>query len=248
MRPLVAVSTTLVRETGPYKRQQIALYAIYVEALERIGLAPVLVTPAHTMASLPVLLGQCCGLVLTGGEDVDPSRYGEEPKPGLGLTNPERDEAELATLRYAMERELPILAICRGCQLLNVYLGGTLYQDLTLERPSSVQHEQTEPWGRRTHDVRVEPGSRLAEIVGSDELCINSFHHQGIKDLAPGLRAVAQAADGTIEAVESETYPSWLLGLQWHPERHEATAPDTDPDRRILGAFKQAVTNWQTPR
>src|SRR5690606_6132737 len=99
----------------------------------------VMLTPAHTEASLEVLLDRCQGLVLTGGEDVDPARYGESPVPGVGVTNPARDEAELLTLDLALERELPILGICRGCQLVNVYFGGSLYQDLTLQAPSGVR-------------------------------------------------------------------------------------------------------------
>lgn len=235
------MTTTAVAETGPYRRRQVALYAIYVEVLERYGLTSVLMTPAHTSASLPVLLDRCQGLVLTGGEDVDPSRYGESPLPGLGITNPARDETELLTLDLALERELPILGICRGCQLANIYFGGSLYQDLTLQAPSEVEHRQDEPWERRTHRVRVDPDSMLAEIVGTGDLVINSFHHQGIKDVGTGLRVVAEAGDGTVEAIEREDSGAWFLGLQWHPERFEATAPETDPDRRIFQAFTRQV-------
>lgn len=242
MRPLIAVTTTVVPEAGPYKRSQIVLYSIYAQVLEKIGLASVLITPAHAERSLPVLLDRCQGLVLTGGEDVDPACYREEPLPGLGVVNPARDATELAALRLTLERKLPILAICRGCQLLNVHLGGTLYQDLSTQRPGGVVHGQVEPWERRTHHVRIAPDSMLAEIVGAEELLINSFHHQGIKDVAPGLEVAAVADDGTVEAVEWPDYPSWLLGVQWHPERHEATAPETDPDRRIFAAFHRAVT------
>lgn len=241
MRPLVAVTTTAVAETGPYRRRQVALYAIYVEVLERYGMAAVLVTPAHTAASLPVLLDRCQGLVMTGGEDVDPSRYGERPLPGLGVTNPPRDEVELLTLELALERELPVLGICRGCQLVNVHFGGSLYQDLSLYSPSELQHRQAEPWERRTHQVQIEPDSRLAEIVGAEEIVINSFHHQGIKEVGRGLRVVAEAEDGTVEAIERPGSPGWFLGVQWHPERFEATAPETDPDRRIFQAFSRQV-------
>lgn len=241
MRPLVAVTTTAVAETGPFQRLQVALYALYLEVLEHYGLAPVMITPAHTGASLAALLDHCQGLVLTGGEDVDPARYGEPPLPGLGVTNPARDETELLTLDLALERDLPILGICRGCQLINVHFGGSLYQDLTLQAPSSVRHRQDEPWERRTHRVRIERDSRLASIVGAEDLVINSFHHQGIKELGAGLRVVARAVDGTVEAIERPSSPSWLLGVQWHPERFEATAPETDPDRRIFQAFSRQV-------
>ncbi|HEX7052276.1 MAG TPA: gamma-glutamyl-gamma-aminobutyrate hydrolase family protein [Longimicrobiales bacterium] len=240
MRPLVAVTTTLVPEAGPYRRPQISLYEIYVRVLERIGLTTILVTPTHREASLPVLLDRCDGLVLTGGEDIDPARYGEAPLPGLGLVNPARDAAELTTLNLALERELPVLGICRGCQLINVGMGGTLYQDLATQAPSRVRHRQVESWESRTHRIRIVPGSRLAQTVAREVLLINSFHHQGIKDVAPGLVITATAEDGAIEAVESAGEP-WILGVQWHPERHEADAPETDPDRRIIAAFREAV-------
>src|SRR5690625_2067967 len=242
MRPLVAITSTMLAEAGPYRRNQVALYALYVEVLERHGLASYLLTQAHDRSSIEAILDRCNGLVLSGGEDIEPERYGEERREGLGMTNPARDEMELEALTLALERELPILGICRGCQLINVYLGGTLYQDLTLEKPSPVRHLQEEPWEVRTHRVSVEPDSRLAEIVVSDNLVINSFHHQGVKELATGLRDVAHAADGTIEAIEwDDDSKPWLLGVQWHPERHEATAPVTDSDRRIFEAFGREV-------
>ncbi|HEX7118697.1 MAG TPA: gamma-glutamyl-gamma-aminobutyrate hydrolase family protein [Longimicrobiales bacterium] len=241
MRPLVAVTSTLVPEAGPYQRPEIALYAIYVRVLERIGLASLLVTPVHTFRSLPSLLDQCDGLVLTGGEDVDPGLYGEAPIPELGLVNRPRDRMELAALKLALKRRMPILAICRGCQLVNVCFGGTLYQDLATQRPGTeLMHQQVEAWERRTHRARIRAGSRLARIVECEDLLINSFHHQGIKDLGTGLDIVAVADDGTVEAVEARDYP-WLIGVQWHPERYEATAPARDPDRRLMGAFRDAV-------
>lgn len=241
MRPLVAITTTAVAETGPFRRLQVALYALYVEVLERHGMASVLVTPAHAASSIPALLDRCQGLVLTGGEDVDPALYGEGPLPGLGVTNPPRDKAELCVLGHALERELPILAICRGCQLVNVHFGGSLYQDLTMQRPGTIEHTQQDSWSRRTHQVRIEPDSKLARITGAEELLINSFHHQGIKEIGAGLRVVAVAEDGTIEAIERPGYPDWFLGVQWHPERYEASAPVTDPDRRIFESFAARV-------
>lgn len=241
MRPLVAVTSTIVPEAGPYQRPEIALYAIYVRVLERIGLASLLVTPVHSFRSLPILFDQVDGLVLTGGEDIDPALYGEDPIPRLGLVNPERDRIEMAALKLALERELPILAICRGLQLMNVCFGGTLYQDLATQRPETrLQHVQRETWERRTHLARFARDSRLARIFGADELLINSFHHQAIKDLGGGLDVVGVAEDGTVEAVEAPDFP-WVVGVQWHPERHEATAPATDPDRRLLEAFRDVV-------
>lgn len=237
MRPLVAITTTITAEAGPFRRLQVALYALYVEVLERHGVAPVLLTPSHSESTIASLLDRCQGLVLSGGEDVDPSLYGEPPLPGLGVTNPARDDAELLVLELALERELPILAICRGCQLVNVHFGGTLYQDLTLQRPGALEHGQEEPWSLRTHQVWIDPDSELARITGAEELVINSFHHQGIKGIGEGLRVVAEAEDGTIEAIERPGSSAWFLGVQWHPERYEASAPASHPDRRIIDAF-----------
>jgi putative glutamine amidotransferase len=218
----------------------VAIYANYVAVLERLGLAPVLVTPVHSPASIAALLARCTGLVLSGGEDVDPTRFGEAPIPELGQVNPQRDATEFTALAAALERELPVLGICRGCQLLNVHFGGSLYQDLAVQFPGVLVHEQKEPWGGRSHHARVEPGTRLAAIVPGPDLFINSFHHQAIRRLAPGLVTSAVADDGVVEAVEARDH-EWVIGVQWHPERHEAHAPEADPDRLLFHAFAGAV-------
>lgn len=243
MDPLVAVTTTMLPHGGAHRRPQVVLYTSYLSVLDHIGMASVLLTPAHSAPSLQALVERCSGLVLTGGEDVDPRRYGEDPIVELGTIAPERDDMEVTALGAALERDLPVLGICRGCQVLNVFYGGTLYQDLQSQRPGTASHEQ-EAWGGRSHAVRVEPGSRLDEIVQGQELTINSFHHQAVREPGPGLEVVALAEDGVIEAIEARDR-SWVLGVQWHPERHEATAPDSDPDRLLFRAFRQAVLERQ---
>src|SRR5690625_3554760 len=140
MRPLVAITSTMLAEAGPYRRNQVALYALYVEVLERHGLASVLLTPAHDRASIEAILDRCNGLVLSGGEDIEPERYGEERREGLGMTNPARDEMEPEALTLALERELTILVICSGCRLINVYHDGNHIQDITLVLHTSVRH------------------------------------------------------------------------------------------------------------
>lgn len=240
-RPLVAVTASLDLEAGRSKRPSVFLYTNYLEALERMGLASVLLTPAHSQETVEALLDQCHGLVLSGGEDVEPARYGEAPGPHLDTMLPERDAMECHAIAAAFQRELPVLAICRGIQMLNVYLGGTLYQDLPTQYDSDIDHTQAAPWEQRTHGVSVEPGSRLCKLVECEDLNINSFHHQAIKDVAPGLRVVARAEDGVIEGVES-TQHDWVVGVQWHPERHEARAKDVpDPDRSLFRGFSRAV-------
>jgi len=236
--PLIGVTTTL--RTPPTARgPQVILNAGYVEAVERPGATALLLSPAHGPDSLNRILDTVHGLVLTGGEDVDPARYGQPPHPALSTVTPERDEMEFAVLAGALERGLPVLAICRGIQLLNVALGGTLYQDLPAERPDSIiVHEQDAPVDQRWHAARVEEGSALHHIFGASELFINSFHHQAIRSLAPPLRATVWADDGLIEGVESMEHP-WVIGVQWHPERGEAElAHDKrDPDRRLFWEF-----------
>lgn len=242
-RPLVAVTTSLNMKSGSHKQPSVFLYTSYIAVLEAIGLAPVLLTPAHSPDAIRSILGMCRGLVLTGGEDVDPARYGELPSPALGSVLRERDDMEFGALQAALDLGMPVFAICRGMQVLNVHFGGTLYQDLPTEYPaSSLVHVQTAPWSTKAHAVRIEDDSLLYDIVGGAEIEINSFHHQAVKDVAPGLRVVARADDGLIEAVESYG-DGWILGVQWHPERHEASAPDVDPDKRLFAAFRDAVTN-----
>jgi putative glutamine amidotransferase len=146
-----------------------------------------------------------------------------------------RDAFELALVRAAERLDLPLLAVCRGLQLLNVAWGGTLWQDLPSERPSGVLHEQPGARDARTHQVDVEPESRLARALGTAQLACNSFHHQAIRELAPGLSVVARAADGVIEGVESEPERGWVIGVQWHPE--EFHGERQAPDQRLFEAL-----------
>ncbi len=132
-----------------------------------------------------------------------------------------------------------MLALCRGIQVLNVLLGGTLWQDLPSQRPGGVAHRQSDAWHATAHEVRVEPDSRLARIVDAAAFQVNSFHHQAIRDLGSGLRPTAWAPDGVVEAVEGEA--GWVMGVQWHPERHPDDAPEHHPDRRLFTAFADAV-------
>lgn len=238
--PRVALTTTNLETGGSYERPAVFVYESYIVALEAVGLAPVLLTPAHSPDSIRALLAMCSGLVLSGGEDVEPARYGAAPSAALGSVNRRRDAMEFCALETALHHQVPVLGICRGAQLLNVALGGTLYQDIGTERPGGLTHRQAEPWGQRSHSAQVVNGSRLHAMVGADELFINSYHHQAIRDVAGSLEVVARAEDGMVEAVEGRDHP-WLVGVQWHPERYEATTPDTDPDRRLFQSFAAVV-------
>ena len=211
-------------------RERITLNTAYVRALEGAGLVPLAIPTILAPDRAAAALESVRGLVLTGGEDVAPARYGAAPHPRLGDVDPVRDAAELALIDAARRRRLPILAICRGIQILNVALGGTLYQDLNSERPGSVPHNESS-----NHDVRVEPGSLLERTLGARSASVNSRHHQAIRDLAPGLKAVAWADDGVIEAAEpADASAPWIVAVQWHPE--DLT------ERALFDGFARAVS------
>lgn len=227
MAPAVAVTAPRRLVDG---RERVTLNTAYVRALERAGLVPLAVPTMLAADRASAALAAVRGLVLTGGEDVAPARYGAAPHPRLGDVDPVRDAAELALIAAARARGLPILAICRGIQILNVALGGTLYQDLDSERPGPVPHN--DETGR--HPVHVEAGSLLERTLGTRSASVNSRHHQAIRDLAPGLKAVAWADDGVIEGAEpSNATEPWIVAVQWHPE--DLT------ERALFDGFARAV-------
>ena len=233
--PLVAVTATIRVVDGV---ERVRLNAAYIRALESAGLVPVVVAPFAEPATAVRILDAVSGLVLTGGEDVDPSHYGESPHPELGPVNSARDVTELALFAAARDRALPTLAICRGIQVVNVGLGGTLVQDLPSQRDAVRAHELDDTRGKRVHEVSIDPQSRLASVVGTRSLGVNSIHHQAIDRLGESLRVTATADDGVIEGVESNDPLWWMVGVQWHPE--ELTATPEPWDRRVFAAFADA--------
>jgi len=225
--PAVAVTAPRRLVDG---RERVTLNTAYVRALESAGLVPLAVPTMLAADRAGAALAAVRGLVLTGGEDVAPERYGAAPHPRLGEVDPVRDAAELALIQAARARHVPILAICRGIQILNVALGGTLYQDLASERPSVVPHSDE----TSRHAVRVAAGSLLERTLGTRAATVNSRHHQAIRDLAPGLKAVAWADDGVIEGAEpASPHEAWIVAVQWHPE--DLT------ERALFEGFAQAV-------
>jgi putative glutamine amidotransferase len=223
-RPLIGVTTSemrLPRRTHPLPegdppQSEMALGIVYARAVEDAGGLPVVLPPLETGAIGP-LIERLSGICLSGGPDLDPAAYEAAPDPHLGPVEPDLDAFELAVARRADQLGIPVLGICRGCQAVNVARGGTLHQHLPDVTDGSIAHRQTASGREPTHTVRIEPGSRLAEIVGDDELSVNSFHHQAVDRLGRGLRPVAWAPDGTIEGIESDG-PAFYLGVQWHVE------------------------------
>jgi putative glutamine amidotransferase len=159
------------------------------------------------------------GLFLAGGNDMDPATYGEAPHAALGSLNRDRDRVEMMLTQWALENQLPVLAVCRGIQVLNVSAGGTLYQDITAQVRGAMQHQyhQLQPRNYRAHVVAVEPDSRLFRLVGAPAVRVNSLHHQAVKDVASGFRITARATDGIIEGIERRN-GHFAVGVQWHPE------------------------------
>ena len=211
----------------------------YVQSIVTAGAIPLILPPAIGAAQAMGAIEGLDALLLSGGEDLDPAWYGASASPDLGEVDRERDLFELALFAAARQRRLPILGICRGIQLINVGLGGTLWQHLPGERPSPVEHDRRDARTTRTHDVSLEPGSRAAEVLGRTGMTVNSFHHQGIRELAPSLRATGWADDGLIEAVEGTEGEPWLLAVQWHPEEMHADA--VAPELGLFRAFVEAV-------
>lgn len=196
--------------------------------------------PLQDQSGADSLVASVAGLVFTGGEDVGPAQYGALPHPRLGRVSDERDSWELALIKSAARARKPVLAICRGIQVLNVALGGTLIQDLPSERPGPINHDPDRPRTLRSHDVEVREHSRTAGALGAARLSVNSVHHQAIDRIADGLMMVGTAPDGTIEAVEAVSDSDWwCVGVQWHPE-DLADSPELW-ERSLFAAFADEV-------
>jgi putative glutamine amidotransferase len=243
-RPVVGITTQTLEAIPDQLPRCWVMSQRYVQVLAAAGAIPwVIPLLEHDEATLRGIYERTDALFLPGGVDIDPASYGEARRPACGRSDPARDWTELLLTRWALADGKPVLAVCRGAQILNVAVGGTLYQDVAVERPDALKHDQFPIGGRRrdelSHDVRIAAGSRLGRLLDAAVLPVNSMHHQGIARLAPGLAPVAVAADGLIEGVE--LVPSddrFVLGVQWHPE----DLVDVDPRmRRLFDAFVAAA-------
>ena len=238
-RKIVGITCSTLPGTADSGPRQ-ALNRAYVYAVEQAGGIPVILPVTADADVARRYLGMLDGLLLSGGVDVAPNRYGEEPHPALGTVDADRDLTEEALLCEALAQDMPVFAICRGIQMLNVALGGTLYQDLPAQRPTTLQHQQSSlqlPRDAMCHSIEVERETKLSEIVGAGQMQTNSFHHQALNRIADGLIVTARTPDGIIEAVERPA-SRYLVGVQFHPEE---TAPNDDKSRRLFKAFIDAM-------
>lgn len=236
--PIVAVTAT-TREDEDSRR--VRLSASYIDALESAGLVPLVVPPLANAEVASAILDAVDGLLLTGGEDVNPSRYGEKPHPNLKSVNDRRDSTEIALIHEAKRRRIPVLAICRGIQVLNVALGGTLIQDIGAQSEGALDHDDGSPRKSRTHGLVVEPSTLTSAALGATELTVNSLHHQSVKDVSPELKITARSPDGIIEGLETKDSDWWVLAVQWHPE--EMTDSPEPWDRGLFHAFAERLSS-----
>ena len=220
------------------EEKKITVNQDYVEAVLRAGGTPVLFPVTVNREQMNRLLDQVDGLLLTGGQDVNPAEYGESMLPCCGDCSACRDAMELPLCREALARRIPLLAICRGMQILSCVLGGKLYQDLTAQFGTELVHPRPDVPADPVHQVEVLPGTLLSSITGACPLPVNSRHHQGIKQPGNGLRICATAPDGLIEGIELPDHP-FVLGVQWHPESLSDRYP---AHQKLFDAFVRACT------
>jgi len=235
--PLIGVTTSITVRKHP---ERAYVNSAYLAAIQAAGGVPVPMPPQLDGRARDEFLARCDGYLLTGGGDLDPATFNEPPHPTLYEVARARDRLEIALVHHAMEAKKPLLAVCRGIQVLNVALGGSLFQDVASDPGTQIQHQQEKddkPRNEPTHSVKVVAGSRLAQILGTTDLLVNSMHHQAVKAVGRGLVPVAFAPDMIIEGVELEEADRFVLGVQWHPE--ELTERDPSA-RRLFGALVEA--------
>lgn len=214
MYPLIGITTSYDNEN-----KKASLNRGYFRAVQQAGGIPVPVLPLDDSEILLRLLERIDGIIFSGGPDVDPFYFHEEPHPNTGDICPERDEAEVFLARECMRRAKPMLGICRGIQLLNIALGGSIYQDIPSQIKKPLKHRQDAPRWYPTHEVEIIcEGSILFKIFDRNRIRVNSFHHQSVKDIGPDFKVTAVAPDGVIEAIEAKDRDIFCMGVQWHPE------------------------------
>ena len=236
-RPSIGITpdASLSTPESPFVKYEVK--AAYADAVLRAGGLPFILPYTDDRGLLEQYLDRVSGILITGGAfDIPPELYGEQARPGLGQLKQGRTNFELAVLKLALQRKLPVLGICGGMQLLNVAYGGTLIQDIGTEVPNARPHEQTHDRAQPQHPIDVKDQTVLSECVGGKgQLMVNSTHHQAVKDVGAGLVASAAAPDGVVEAIESISKDQFALGVQWHPELMIDSVPPN------LGIYKLFV-------
>jgi len=234
-RPVIGITAgrkILETSVGPLAHFTLPVY--YAKAVLAVGGVPIILPPTEGWREEVLMCTD--GLLITGGEDVDPAQYGQTRHPTVEKVDPLRDQFEIAVARFALDRDWPLLGICRGSQVINVAAGGTLVQDLPSLQPGLVVHRQPE-LTTLAHEVEIAPHSRLRVAIGATRIRTNSTHHQAVQAIAPVLRPVAWADDGVIEGTESPTH-RWIVAVQWHPEMLYENEP---AHRRLFEALVEAA-------
>ncbi len=232
--PLIGVTTSVTVGKHP---ERAYVNSAYLAAIQTAGGLPLPIPPQLDARARDEILAILDGYLLTGGGDLDPATFNEPPHPTLFEVAPARDRLEIALVGFALKTRKPLLAVCRGIQVLNVALGGSLFQDVASDPGTDIQHQQGKPRDEPTHPVKVVAGSRLAQVLGTTDLLVNSMHHQAVKAVGRGVVPVAFAPDTLIEGIELEDDDRFVLGVQWHPE--ELTERDPSA-RRLFSALVDA--------
>lgn len=237
-KPIIGISST----SGEGSSASAPL--TYVKSVVRAGGVPIIIPMTKDTAQISRVLEIVDAVIMTGGEDFDPLKwYNEEPIQALGEIAPERDTFDVALIRMAVKRGLPVLGICRGAQLMNIAFGGTLYQDIPSQvKHPYVKHQQKAPGNYGTHTIEIDKNSLLFKQINKSSVAVNSFHHQSVKDIAPGFKVTARAKDGIVEAIE-KIGSDKVFGVQFHPEVFTSSGIDT-----FLGVFNYLILKANTNR
>jgi putative glutamine amidotransferase len=235
MQPIIGITTN--QSSNAYGQATILLTQAYVKAIMQAGGVPVLIPSLIANDGWDALYRRLDGILLTGGGDISLDHFKGDPHPRIDDVDPERDTVELNLLHASVADGKPFLGICRGCQLVNVGLGGTLYTHIPDQLPNALDHSY--PGNMRTvlvHEVKIDEGTRIANVLGEPIVKVNSHHHQGLEDIAPSLRVAGRAPDGLVEAIELQNHP-FGLAVQWHPE----WLTDQQSTRKLFRKFVEAA-------